>query len=95
MCPTLISSSVFVYDGTHTIIIKVENQQHLLNFAKLILSLQKKGIPFEMSFVYIPRHLKEVSMAMILLIGISFVFGLECFSISSNQNLENLQFKLH
>lgn len=57
----------FCLCGTHAIIIKVENQQHLLNFAKLSLSLQKKGIPFEMSFVYIPRHLEEMSMAMILI----------------------------
>ena len=76
MCPTLISSSVFVYNGTHTIIIKVENQQHLLNFATLILSLQK-GIPFEKSFVRMPRNLEEVSMATI---------SLASCSISSNEN---------
>ena len=53
MCPTLISSSVFVYNGTHAIIIKVENQQHLLNFAKLILSLQTKEFHLKcLSYIY-------------------------------------------
>jgi len=82
MCPTLISSSAFVYNGTHTIIIKVENQQHLLNFAKLILSLQKKGIPFEMSLVYMPRNLKEVNMATI-------------YQAVVIKILENVQYQLH
>ena len=48
----------------------------LTKFCKTHFIIAKKVIPFEMAFVYIPRNLEDGE-------------SLECFSISSNQNLGN------